>query len=268
MPGSSGSPRAKARPCATGCWEEQDAPCLSCGLAGPCFFPCTFIFVNASFLSSASCAQSAVAPQLGKEGSSLPEGTCRGCRGDSEVLALLLAPQTPRSPPLGAAWGFSIPFPAAGPGWDAQHNRQGKQGRRQTERWAHRLVRGSLADARSRFPSSSRCSHRPVPCGWAPHCPRGSPPPAPRRPLDLPGPAAPSLQPQPDFPRRPRAAPSLLPGAERGWGGVQDPVPLGKGQHGLQWHRMEHTVCSVRAWVKIGAGAAVTKPWPCPVCAW
>lgn len=78
MPGSSGSPRAKARPCATGCWEEQDAPCLSCGLAGPCFFPCTFIFVNASFLSSASRAQSAVAPQLGKEGSSWPEGTCGG----------------------------------------------------------------------------------------------------------------------------------------------------------------------------------------------
>lgn len=44
----------------------------------------------------------------------LARGHLRGCRGDSKVLALLLAPQTPRSPALGAAWGFSIPFPASG----------------------------------------------------------------------------------------------------------------------------------------------------------
>lgn len=115
----------------------------------------------------------------------------------------------------------------------AQHNRQGKQGRRQTERWARRRGRGSLAAARSRFPSSSRCSHRPVPCGWAARCPRGSPPPAPRRPLDLPGPAAPSLQPQPDFPRRPRARFSRRQascwGENEGGEGSGTPCPWGRG---------------------------------------
>lgn len=232
MPGSSGSPRAKARPCATGCWEEQDAPCVSCGLAGPCFFPCAFIFVNASFLSSASCAQSAVAPQLGKEGSSWPEGTCGGA-GVTARCWRCFGLCKHRAPQL---WGLPGDFPSHFQLQGRSAQQAGEAGEKADRAlgtpagtWLPRGRTEPLPQLLPLLPSPRAVRVGcPLPPGVPSSC--SAPPLGPAR-------AGSSLAAASAGFSSPTtcaflAAPSLLPGGERRWGRVRDPVPMGKGQHG------------------------------------
>lgn len=229
MPGSSGSPRAKARPCATGCWEEQDAPCLSCGLAGPCFFPCAFIFVNASFLSSASRAQSAVAPQPGKEGSTWPEGTCGGAGVTARCwrcfgLRKHCAPQL---------WGLPGDFPSHFQLQGRSAQQAGEAGEKADRAlgtpagtWLPRGRTEPLPQLLPLLPSPRAVRVGcPLPPGVPSSC--SAPPLGPARA------AAPSPQPQPDFPRRPRARFSRRRascwGESEGGEGSGTPCPWGRG---------------------------------------